>query len=298
MVPVFAFIFKDFSLQRFNPILLACFSFSHFTLTAYWFYRHKTIRKKHPLVAYASPAILLVLGVLLLRASDPILYFIFRLGLFILYWHFAKQAFGVSLWLATESGRKSQALRSASLVCCLSIAAYGIMFVQSLSGTGLLFKYYVPNLVLAPWAPQIFAASAFLSGGVCLYQFARQRSWRGLIPILALAVWLSPDFFVAGLVTAPIFHGLQALPFALTYERSQLGKLALVQLAGIGIGWLLLGVLPEWLSSWNTQTSVALPARFAAIWIFLVNMHHFWLETYSWRRDTLMTLNPEVKEST
>lgn len=279
-----------------GPYLLACFSFAHFVLAAIWFYRHKSLRQKHWFTAYGSPVVMLAAGGALWHANETTIIFAFRLGLLVLYWHFAKQAFGASIWMSDPDARQSPMLKQFLLLCCLSIAAFGVFSAQTGHGQSSLFKYYVPQLDVAGWAPALFQGLAgfFLLvslGLAAALSDSRRGIIRTLVPVLALFFWMEPRFAFLGLATAPLFHGLQALPFTLIREKNRPVVAFLYYAAACGAGWILLQSIPRWIGESSLENS----SRLTAIWIFVVNMQHFWLETFSWRGDSLSAIQNEMR---
>ena len=301
LLPLLAFFQKgdvaNSTLSSLGPYLLACFSFAHFAMTAFWFYRHKSLRQKHWFTAYASPFVMLTIGAALWHASETIVHLAFRAGLLTLYWHFAKQAFGVSVWMSEPDAKRSPLLKQMTLLTCLSIAAFGVLSAQGGTGQSSLFKYYVPQLEVAAWAPLIFQglSGLFLLVAIGIAAALSDSRWgviQTLTPIAALYFWMEPRFAFLGLATAPLFHGLQALPFTFIREKSRPFAALAIYLSACAAGWILLQTIPRFIGESTVENS----ARLTAIWIFVVNMHHFWLETFSWRGESLSAIQKEINK--
>jgi hypothetical protein len=230
----------------------------------------------------------------------------------LLYWHFLKQAYGVSLWLGNVPGNPLEASKKKLLlVGCMLFGAYGYMGTQGSAGFARIFRTSIMSFHVQPWAITLFGVLGYITLG----QFIILSAWdyfkkrekadfhpRGLIPLFAMVTWFDPHFDSSPVIfLLPIFHALQYLPFPIRTEINARGqkRMAVFLVSLILAGALLFEGLPR-------ASSLLFPSVndfyfFGSVSIFL-NLHHYFIDSVIWRfRDPAVLrrlVRVEVTEGT
>lgn len=272
--------------------LLALFSFPHFMGSYFVFYGMRGPWRQHWLIGFVLPLLLVVITSVAI--TDPAAtQLLGHAALMLLYWHYAKQTFGVSLWLGKLNGTPITGRgREITLFCCLLLGSLALLKAELGSASFAIFGIYLKPVDLPKEIIQISRYIAWASVGILSIWLLRPagrraRHWLALLPIATLASWSDADLIspaVLGILA--IFHGAQYLPFPLrvTYKyltvhfpRSAYVSFVLLWLC-LGIaGYALFRMLPISLSPLSPLVPVA------AIVLLTLNVHHYFVDAVLWR---------------
>jgi hypothetical protein len=273
-------------------VLVSLFSFPHFAGSYFVFYGMQGPWRRHLAIALALPALLVALTAAAMQAP-PLLTALVHGVLVLLYWHYAKQAFGISLWLGRRDERPvSRRSREALLFACLLLGTLGLFRAHAASGSFAVFGVYVEPAGVPDLALQGVRALAWLTVfGLVLWSLlgAERGAPRaaGLLPVLALLSWSDPALGSPSvLALLPVFHGAQYLAFPMrvtwkrlaveTHAQTWIRFLTLWVLL-IGVGYALFRGLPAALTAWSTETP------WAAAVLITLNVHHYFVDSVLWR---------------
>jgi hypothetical protein len=304
----------------------------HFAVTYVLFYkdakrralgrdRGLSYRVRYVVAGLVVPALLAAwaIAALALRSAEMLGWMI-QLMFFLVGWHYVKQGFGV---LAVLSARRGAPIgvreRKAILAHCFAGWAYA-WASPAAPAAAFEEKGVVYTALAHPRWLEVATGFALLASSVALAGVlaAKWRRERKTLPLAPLAVFLltvwswtiysSVNRLVQYVI--PALHSVQYLYFVWLMKRnearSQEGpptfgrpvavRLGLLALSALGLGWLLLRGVPDFLD-------VALAARprrgarldalgptpfFAAFFVF-VNLHHYFMDHVIWRRDDPQT---------
>ena len=295
----------------FAPYLLAMlliFSYPHFLASTVVFYSHRGVLKDHPFIALWIPLGMLAFFVwVAVRGSTLALMLCGQASVLLLFWHFLKQAYGVSLWLGNVPGNAvDESKKKLLLIGCMFYGAYGYMGTQGMGGFAKIFRTTIPSFHVQPWAITLFEVLAYLTLGQFLiltawdYYKKRERADfhpRGLIPIFAMMTWFDPHFDSSPVIfLLPVFHALQYLPFPIRAEINAVARQPGARGKGLRIalyfaGLILIGALAfEGLprASAFLFPSVQSFIFFGSVSLFL-DLHHYFIDSVIWRfRDPVV----------
>lgn len=301
--------------------MLLIFSYPHFLASSVVFYSHRAVFKEHPYIALWIPLGLIAFFIwIVANGSTLALMLCGQAAILLLFWHFLKQAYGVSLWLGNIPGRPLEKSKKTLLLAgCMFFGAYGYMGTQGSGGFERIFRTSVARFHVQPWAITLFEVLGYLTLGqfliFSLWDYCKKRERadfhpRGIIPLLAMMTWFEPHLYGSPVIfLLPIFHALQYLPFPIRTEINAIAKrpaavgtgprIALYFVGLILIGALAFEGLPR--ASAFLFPSVQSFYFFGCVSIFL-NLHHFFIDSVIWRfRDpvVLQRLAPlEVRAGT
>jgi hypothetical protein len=228
-------------------------------------------------------------------------------------WHYAKQVFGCMMVYARYdnyalSGRQRFAIKTSVII--LSVVNL-ISFSVGIASRTLMNPWSMYGITLTPIGLpagllSLSGAGAILSFAGVLYfvvydNYRRRKqlpSANFLIPWIALHVWwiplaAHPEF---NAIAVPFFHSLQYLPFAYRVERGternikfkayRYPKLTLEILVLLVIGFLAFEFIPTLLNE-SLDTSLGqTPYFFTIAFAVFLNIHHFFIDSVSWRLTT------------
>lgn len=277
-------------------LLVGLISFPHFMGSYYVFYRMGGPWREHRKIAIWLPIALL--GGTALASRQPwLLNMIAQVTLVLLFWHYAKQVFGVSLWLGQRNATPpTPKFRELLLFVCLLLGTIGILRTHTTSATFAVFGVYVsPAQIPDPIFQGVRVLGSLAVVGFMLWMVLQRKqapSFAALLPVLALASWVDPTLGgpkVQALL--PVFHGLQYLVFPMRVTWKQLthaNRLRWVAFVGLWImlfasGYLLFRELPAALVRLDHQIP------WQAIILITLNIHHYFVDSVLWRFRT-----PEV----
>lgn len=272
--------------------LLALFSIPHFMGSYFVFYGMRGPWRQHWLIGFVLP--LLLIGLTSVAITDPAAtQMLGHAALMLLYWHYAKQTFGVSLWLGKLKGTPiSGRGREITLFCCLLLGSLALLKAELGSASFAIFGIYLKPLDLPKEIVQISQYLAWTSIGILTIWLLRPTArhaghWLALLPVATLASWSDPDLMSpAVLGILPVFHGAQYLPFPLrvTYKyltvhfpRSAFGAFVLLWLCLSTAGYGLFRILPVILSPVSPLVPIA------AVVLLTLNVHHYFVDAVLWR---------------
>lgn len=295
---LYIFNFADFgyhikSSEKDVKWLLILFSYPHFSASYFWFYKNPTLRQESRFVGKYLPAI--ILSVLCLIYSLQVTYLLQAMLIaawILLFWHFAKQSYGCSVFLGGKNF--SPASKSYLLYSYLCLAGFGFLNIQRHEAKVLLFKSYVRVFKV----PEAFAYSLLVFAWILFCMFAvtlfKEKRGRGAaadavkvlgiisIPWIANLMWFSwwavENFFVL----IPVFHAIQYAPFILQgiYNLQTESKGFIKAIGAIMVVSLIFFVgLPSLVNQYAPQMAEGLVT---SIFIFF-NLHHFFIDSVGWK---------------
>ena len=278
------------------------FSFPHFTASYFIFYGKDGPWGQHRIVAWIVPlclALALALGIAI--ASPLLIVGLAQLTLVLLYWHYLKQAFGITIWLGgSPEGDVAPDLKQGLLAVCLLLGMSGYLQIQG-TPASLTFGLYTERFRVPDWAPGgsrwvalVGMGGLFAWWAILKWKKKSSLEWRGFIPILALWTWTDPIFDHTGLKgLLPVFHGAQYLPFPLRTVLNQrsaeapsrrYAKAAVLFALFFAAGYLFFRSLPQALASFAPFSKTDRVFAFFAIFL---NVHHYLIDSVVWRfRDS------------
>jgi hypothetical protein len=251
--------------------------------------------------------------------SAPALGLLIQLAFLLVGWHYVKQGFGVlSVLSARRGARWSRGERRIILAHCFAGWAYawaspfdpGTRSV--VNGVFYTTLPHPPGLELVTRAA--FAVSALGVFGVVARKWRRERQPPPLAPLagLLITVWLWTVYTRLDpllLYWIPALHSLQYLYFVALVRRnaaleaagppsfkgSVARELGLLGAGALVLGWLLLRGVPAWLDAALVRPALPDSGRMPAIgptpylaaFTAAVNIHHYFMDSVIWRRDSL-----------
>jgi hypothetical protein len=230
-------------------------------------------------------------------------------------WHYAMQAFGVSLACAHSQGYPVSAnqrvhLRNHMLALWLMNALSGFNYFHA--ATDKTFEYYTPRFPeLLTYATYIgvVVTAALLWQKVIWPIRQKEGKWpplSSITTVVATWLWLQPFWYPFGfqLWVVPFGHGLQYLAFVYRVERNNAGGLFKVRPAESAasghkkssnplrmvpllvlifiFGFLSFQGLPEWLDNIRVYPFLSASFFIIAAEVF-INLHHYWIDSIVWR---------------
>lgn len=272
--------------------LLILFSYPHFIASYFWFYKNKNLRTENRFVGKYLPLMIIALLVLIFSLQVSYLLQAMLVAAWILlFWHFAKQSYGCSVFLAGKSLRTES--KSYLLYSYLCLAGFGFLNIQRHEAKVLLFKTYVRVFNV----PEAFALSLLAFAWVLflLFIYSSVKGQQGQsrstlvkslllisVPWLANLMWFSwwavENFFVL----IPVFHAIQYGPFVLqgVYKLQNEAKAFVKAVSGIFIISVLFFVgLPLAVNQYTPQMAESVVA---SVFIFF-NLHHFFIDSVGWK---------------
>lgn len=205
-------------------------------------------------------------------------------------WHFTKQAFGVTMVCANYEGYpltrwQRELMRYSLLTLWWYSFACGPGGPRRVGPYSLQWNQSFPHW-LAPLLGWVLAA---LTLGVVVGVFARRRPGLNVLaPYCSVFLWFIPWLRpYAYYQLAPVFHGLQYLPFVYRVERFRNPALArhLAWLGLVGlmaIGWMVMRTIPESLDGWAAGKVEMISFFLVSAGVFC-NVHHIFLDNVLWR---------------
>ena len=277
----------------YHPFTLIALSFPHFFATYFtWWKSREGLKEEWPV--YVSGALGIGALITLYHLKNAVITgYVVQLVYLYLFYHFARQTYGITLWsyhrLGIHVPRPKKWLLNALF---LSFALNVFVTIQVKAQQISLFYFPAPTLNLPPSAMVVsFYALLACFAGFFLYDFylwsSVQRSRAGLmfffnyLIILSGAIWfiphLQPENFLLAL---PALHGLQYLPFwtKKTFSQTSKWKAAITYTLLVALGYLFFRLAPAML---HDQLE---PGYFAYTSLYLFfNFHHFFIDGRIWK---------------
>jgi hypothetical protein len=295
----------------------------HFSVTYLLFYKDVRVRVRQARWLLAGVVAPIVLGGWALTGlamkSALVLGWLIQLMFLLVGWHYVKQGFGVMMVLAARRGVLwTRGERIAILAHCYAGWAYAWANPWD-PGRELEEKGVVYTSIAHPrWLESL--ALAVLLGTIVPLAFVLVRKWRreGRLPILTpltamlVSVWAWSIYSAIDPVVRyviPALHSVQYLYLVWMMKRNQAreregppwfemaapARLGLLAVSALGLGWVLFHGAPTFLddllvSPREARTSpLGVTPYFAALYA-CVNLHHYVMDSVTWRRD-----NPETR---
>lgn len=272
--------------------LMILFSYPHFLASYFWFYKNQTLRSENRFVGKYLPV--MIVGLLALVYSlqvDFLLQGMLIAAWILLFWHFAKQSYGCSVFLGKQGvPAESKSLLLYSYLC---LAGFGFLNIQRQESQVLLFKSYVRVFNV----PEMFATALLAFAWILFFAFAvtfikqaqslnKSESLKKIavigVPWVANLMWFSWWTVESFFVLIPVFHAIQYTPFVLQgISRLQNNTKAFVKtiVSIFGVSFLFFVGLPYMVNSWWPETAQGLVT---SVFIFF-NLHHFFIDSVGWR---------------
>ena len=267
--------------------LLILFSYPHFIASYFWFYKNESLRSENKFVGKYLP--LMIIGLLVLIFALQISYLLQAMLIaawILLFWHFAKQSYGCSVYLSEKL--LPQDSKSYLLYSYLCLAGFGFLNIQRHEAKILIFKSYVRVFKV----PEAFALSllalAWIFFALFAFSFLKQNKdkLKALalisIPWVANLMWFSWWSVESFFVLIPIFHAIQYAPFVLqgVYKLQADAKQFRIAILSIFIFSLFFFVgIPFVINTTAPQLSEILVT---SVFVFL-NLHHFFIDSVGWK---------------
>ncbi|AZZ36679.1 hypothetical protein CIK05_07720 [Bdellovibrio sp. qaytius] len=272
--------------------LLILFSYPHFIASYFWFYKNENLRQENRFVGKLLP--LMIVGILVLIFTLQVSYLLQAMLIaawILLFWHFAKQSYGCSVFLAEKNLTHNS--KAYLLYSYLSLAGFGFLNIQRHESKVLLFKSYVRVFNV----PEGFALSLLALSWILFIMFivssikANQEQSKAdklksilvtSIPWIANLMWFSWWAIEGFFVLIPVFHAIQYAPFILqgVYKlQADTKKFVKSVLAIFMFSVLFFVGLPFAVNQTLPQISEALVT---SIFIFF-NLHHFFIDSVGWK---------------
>ena len=268
-------------------------NWAHFAASTVRLYTRPNAVKTWPLLTLAFPLIAIAVVTGTLAVGEPAGRYLFALYLVWSPYHYARQAYGLSVMYAYRSGC---ALETADkrwiLWACL------VPFVWTLihPNGGMALALQWSSSGSFPLRTAALQALTVLSLAAPVALFVRLRAHRGLVlPMISLAVivsnaiwWTFFNYFNA-FVWATVFHGLQYLAIVSVFHvrdqarrpsnrRGWFFHTATFYLTCLILGWVLFFRWPQvyWLMGFGIVQSGLLVTA-------IINIHHFVVDAFIWR---------------
>jgi hypothetical protein len=277
---------------------LLLFSYPHFMASMKVFYFQPGVLRQHPFIGIWIPlAMILFFFGIAYTGSSRALMASAQVAVLLLYWHFLKQSYGVSLWLSANSPKKMlETKKKLLLIGCLFFGAYGYLGSQQQGGNSRVFRTDVPSFHLQHWAITLFGVLSYVVMGAFVIWSIRDLlkdrenadfQWPGFIPLAAMITWFEPHFNQSPVTyLLPIFHAMQYMPFPVRGTlnenpgpKSTL-RFALYLVGLVLVGGLLFEALPY--AGAHLFTSTDPKFIFGGISLF-INLHHYFIDSVIWR---------------
>ena len=219
-------------------------------------------------------------------------------------WHYTKQVFGVTMVYARYDGYEllrwqRELIRYSLLILWIYSYASGPGGPNRAGLYSMQWNKLLP-VWLAPLSGGVLACLVLaVLGGVIAGNWRKRRPSLNLFtPYLSIFLWYVPWLRpYAFYQLAPVFHGLQYLPFVYRVERyrspqlrRQVAWMGLVTL--MAIGWMLMHTVPAALDGWASGNLRMISFFVVCAGIFC-NVHHIFLDNALWR----MGQDPEVRQA-
>jgi hypothetical protein len=272
--------------------LLILFSYPHFIASYYWFYKNKILREENNFVGKYLPLIIVGLLVLVFSLKSQILIQPMLVAAWILlFWHFAKQSYGCSVFLAKQNF--PQTSKSWLLYSYLSLAGFGFLNIQRSESKILLFKSYVSVYKVPEYFSQLLLGFAWILFLAFIANYLKQSENLSLkekikkiviisIPWVSNLMWFSRWAVESFFILIPIFHALQYSPFILqgiarlqtetkSFYKVIVGVFLASALFFVGVPYALNHLWPQVAGGFVTS-----------VFIFF-NLHHFFIDSVGWK---------------
>jgi len=270
--------------------LLILFSYPHFIASYYWFYKNKILREENRFVGKYLPWMIVgVLALVFTLEAGFLVQPMLMAAWILLFWHFAKQSYGCSVFLAKENFPLTS--KSLLLYSYLCLAGFGFLNIQRHEAKVLLFRSYVSVYKV----PEVFSYTLLGFAWILFFAFIvtyvkqtadKNVSYKKIalisIPWVANLMWFSwwsvENFFVL----IPVFHALQYSPFILqgiSRLQNETKDFAKVMTGIFVISIFLFVGLPLIANQYAPQ--MAQPVV-TSMFIFL-NLHHFFIDSVGWK---------------
>lgn len=275
--------------------LLILFSYPHFIASYFWFYKNPALVEENRMVGkYLPLAIVALLALVFTLQISLLLQAMLIAAWILLFWHFAKQSYGCSVFLGGKNF--SPQAKSYLLYSYLCLAGFGFLNIQRHEAKILLFKSYVRVFKV----PEAFALSLLALAWLLFFMFiwcqaaflekAQQERRPGTLKIIAIVsvpwvanlMWFSWWAIESFFVLIPIFHAIQYAPFILqgVYKLQSQTKNFVKAVSGIFIVSVLVFVgLPLAVNQFVPQLAEALVT---SVFVFF-NLHHFFIDSVGWK---------------
>lgn len=267
--------------------LLVLFSYPHFIASYFWFYKNKSLRQDNAFVGKYLPAMIIALLCLIYTLQVTYLLQAMLIAAWILlFWHFAKQSYGCSVFLGAKNFTQSS--KSYLLMSYLCLAGFGFLNIQRHEAKVLLFKSYVRVFKVPDYFALSLLALAWILFAMFLVNFikANKGASKSLIivsvPWIANLMWFSWWTVESFFVLIPVFHAIQYAPFVLQGVRnlqSESKDFVKAVSAIFVVSAIVFIAIPLMVNKFAPTMAESLVT---SIFIFF-NLHHFFIDSVGWK---------------
>jgi hypothetical protein len=269
----------------FFPSLLLLFSFPHFLVTYFiWFKRVSSWKDEWWVVLFAPLYCLLFYLSFTNHFAFINIELVLKISYAYMLYHFAQQLFGVHCWLNGFLGFSFSGWRkSFSRFYFIFGALYFWIELETRSGVNTLFYYPVASWPVSSaylmFCFYLFLFMSLVEFGFIIFDFFKYKKLSRFAPLTCLGlvwVWFIPPINSKMLVWLPVLHGVQYFPFILM-KLSGYGFIKKIQIGlfSVLLGWVLFRYLPFNLFSESTIVAPFL--------LSLLNNHHFLIDGRIWK---------------
>lgn len=270
--------------------LLILFSYPHFIASYYWFYKNKILREENRFVGKYLPW--MIVGFLALVFTLKVGFLVQPMLIaawILLFWHFAKQSYGCSVFLGKENFPLTS--KSLLLYSYLSLAGFGFLNIQRHEAKVLLFRSYVSVYKV----PEVFSYALLGFAWILFFAFIvtyvnqtedKNASYKKIalisIPWVANLMWFSWWTVESFFVLIPVFHALQYSPFILqgiSRLQNEIKDFAKVMTGIFVVSVLFFVGLPLIVNQYAPQLAEPLVT---SMFVFF-NLHHFFIDSVGWK---------------
>lgn len=270
--------------------LLILFSYPHFVASYYWFYKNKTLREENRFVGKYLPWMIVALLALVFTLQVGFLVQPMLIAAWILlFWHFVKQSYGCSVFLAKENFPITS--KSLLLYSYLSLAGFGFLNIQRHEAKVLLFRSYVSVYKVPDFFSYTLLGFAWILFFAFIVTYVKQTADKNAcykkiamisIPWVANLMWFSWWTVESFFMLIPVFHALQYSPFILqgiSRLQSETKDFVKVMMGIFAVSVLFFVGLPLIANQYAPQMAEAVVT---SMFVFF-NLHHFFIDSVGWK---------------
>jgi hypothetical protein len=278
------------------PAILLLGNFAHFAASTVRLYVTPGAPRRWPMLTFVFPLACLLIFTVVLALADWLVRYVFAVFLVWSPYHYAAQAYGLSMMYAyrsdcTLSGGDKRLVR----LVCLGPFVWALLRPQG--GIGVTLKHLG---VVAPLPLEHLRAgvslglsAVALAAPLVLFVLLRRRG--RTLPMISLsvimvnAIWWTAFNYINAFFWAALFHGVQYLTIAAIFHvreqtrrpenrRSWAFHVGIFYGASVALAYVLFVLWPDAYVALGYE-----PLLTAQLVVAVINIHHFVVDAYIWR---------------